>query len=66
MEINLGNPIVAPFGNNQMLGPMMIWPPANGSTDSPRSGPSTAPTKASEEERTVICLPDLSAENPFA
>ena len=66
MEINLGNAFVAPFCSDHILGPMMIWPPADGMTDSARSCPSAASAQASEEAGAAICLPDLSAENPFA
>ena len=66
MDIDLVDTVVAPFGSDQVLGPMMIWPPASGFIDSARSGPSAASAQASEEAGAAICLPDLSAENPFA
>lgn len=66
MDINLVDTVVAPLGGDQVLGPMTIWPPANGFIDSARSGPFASSAQASEEARVAICLPDLSAENPFA
>jgi hypothetical protein len=65
MEINLGDAAIAPFGSEHVLGPMMVWPPANALTDSEGSGPSAA-AQVAKEASEAICLPDLSAENPFA
>jgi hypothetical protein len=66
MEINLWDAVVAPFGNDHVLGPMMVWPPANGFVDSTSAYPSAASTQTPEKASAAICLPDLSAENPFA
>lgn len=65
MEINLGGTAAAPFANDFILGPMTIWPPANGFPESA----SAAVLSAAQSEAAAskaICLPDLSAENPFA
>jgi hypothetical protein len=66
MDINLVDTVVAPFGSGYVLGPMMIWPPANGFIDTARAALASSSTKASEITSAAICLPDLSAENPFA
>ncbi len=65
MEINLRDAAVAPFANESILGPMTIWPPANGITDSTPAAPRSA-SQAAASAGAAICLPDLSSENPFA
>jgi hypothetical protein len=63
MEMNLGGAAAAPFGNDHLLGPMMIWPPATGFVERARDG---VAAKAAQETAAAICLPDLSGENPFS
>jgi hypothetical protein len=65
MEINPGDAVVEPLGSGHVLGPMMIWPPANGLADNARVSLSSA-AHVLEEASEAICLPDLSSENPFA
>lgn len=65
MAINLSDAAVEPFVIDSILGPMMVWPPAVGFAVSARTDARSAPhTEAASS--TAICLPDLSAETPFA
>jgi hypothetical protein len=66
MDINLVDADVAPFGSDCVLGPMTIWPPANGFMDTARAALASSSAQASDITSAAICLPDLSAENPFA
>jgi hypothetical protein len=66
MEMNPGGPVIAPFGNDHVLGPMMVWPPATGFVVSAMDEVAARAAQAAQEAGPAICLPDLSGENPFS
>jgi hypothetical protein len=66
MKLEPTGPNSAPFSNDWILGPMTIWPPANGFVDRPSSILSGGIAHTAELADSAICLPDLSGEDPFA
>ncbi len=66
MKIKLTDSNTAPFANNHILDPMTTSRPENGILDGSGDIIASGVNRAAELVGTVICLPDLSGENPFA